>query len=153
MSITDTDYDYEPDQDYTAAEAPLGFAFNEAGDALEAVEADKFPERSMEPVEGLLWLGYLSEDLELYGHRFTIRTLTRGDKLIVTLMVKEWEETLGAADAYETATVAASLVAIDGDPRTIITRSGDRTASIRRNFEEVKGWYEPMINTLFERVM
>ena len=144
----------EQDQDYSAASAPHGFQFGGApgGAVLNAVEADEFPAASDEAISGLLWLGYLSEDFELFGHRFVIRTLTRGDRLAASLLTKEWEETLGLADAYQTATVAASLMAVDGQPIAELSPSANRQATIRATFTRVQEWYEPVIESLFERV-
>jgi len=119
----------EQDQDYAAAsEAPHGFEFggSVASPVLNPVEADEFPPAAKDAIDGLLWLGYLSEDFELFGHRFTIKTLTRGDRLAASLLTKEWEETLGLADAYQTATVAASLMAVDGQPIAELSPSANR---------------------------
>lgn len=147
-------HDYE-DQDYRAAEAPHGFEFGGTPDApvLNAVEtADTFPSDSMEAINGLIWLGYLSDSFALFGHHFVVRTLTRGDRLAVTLLTKEWEDTLGMADAYQTAVVAAALVEVDGHPLTEIVPRPDRTEQIRANFGLVRTWYEPVVEAVFERV-
>jgi len=146
----------EADQDYAAAEeAPRGFQFGvdpAGGPVLNAVEAETFPDQSMEAVHGLLWLGYLSEEVHLFGHSFTIKTLTRGDRLVVSLITKDWEETLGMADAYQTAVVAASLLSYDGYPIADLNKNANRQQQIRSQFDVVREWYEPVVEALFEKV-
>ena len=147
----------EQDQDYAAAEgaAPHGFQFaqDQTGPLLNAAEADVFPDSAWVPVQGLLWLGYLTESFELFGHRFVIRTLTRGDRLAVSQLTKEWEETLGLADAYQAATVAASLAFVDDQPIAEIDKAADRLASIQRTFARVQDWYEPVVEAVFNRTV
>jgi hypothetical protein len=149
-----SEHDFE-DQDYRAAEAPHGFEFGGTADepVLNAVQtAESFPSDSMEAINGLVWLGYLADTFGLFGHSFTLRTLTRGDRLTVTLLTKEWEETLGMADAYQTAVVAAALVEVDGQPLTSVIPRANRQEQIRANFGMVQDWYEPVVEALFERV-
>jgi len=145
----------EPDQDLAAADAPHGFAFG--GDAdrplLNALPADEFPPASEEAINGLLWLGYLTDSFTLFGHQFTIKTLTRGDRLAVAQVTKEWEETLGMGDAYQTATVAASLAMVDGEPVMSLGPSPVRATEIRKAFERVQAWYEPVVEAVFARTV
>jgi len=151
-----TTADFEPDQDLAAAEAPHAFQFGEAGGepTLSPIEATSdFPDQAMDPVQGLLWLGYLTEEVWLFGHTFTIKTLTRGEKLAVALATKEWEDTLGLADAYQTVTVAAALMEVDHVPIASLDRGADRTAVVGQVFERVRGWYDPVVEALFERVI
>lgn len=141
----------EPDQDFSlAGQQPRGFEFD--GEALNAVEVDAFPEDIQQDVDGLMWLGYLSDSFELFGHQFTIRTLTRGERLAITQLTKEYEETLGMADAYQTAVVAASLMVIDGRPLADLQPGGKVISRIRENFDIVQKWYDPVIEALYERV-
>src|SRR6478609_10951624 len=142
---------FEPDQDLGAAEAPHGFIVNEERDSFEPVEAPAFPPVSADPVEGLLYLGYLTDSFVLFGHRFTLKTLTRGERLAVSQVSQEWDETLGAAVAYQAAFVAASVMEVDGLPMTQLGRESDPLARVRAAFERVKGWYDPVVEELFAR--
>lgn len=148
-----TNIDIEPDVDFSLAEAPHGFEFSPDGGRLNVMEADSFPANIHEDVDGLLWLGYLTDDFTLWGHKFVIKTITRGERLIVAQLTKEFEDTLGMADAYEAAQVAAALIAIDDTPLADIVPGTDQGVRIRANFERIKGWYDPVLATLFERVV
>jgi hypothetical protein len=141
----------EPDQDFGAAEAPQGFVLNQGGTdwAPSDPPGPEFPAISAEPVEGLLYLGYLTEDVRIFGHHFLVKTLTRGERLAAALVAKEWEETLGAADAYQTAVVAASLAMVDGESVSGLG-PGDPVERVRRQFTTVRQWYEPVVEALYE---
>lgn len=151
MSNLDTEFD--PDVDLSIAdEAPRGMQFTEeAGDNLvNAIPADQFIDQ--EGIEGLLWLGYLTDTFDLYGHTFVVRTLTRGERMACTLVAKEWEDTLGMAAAYETATVAAALQFIDGEPFQPQLQSTDPQYRIKQNFLRVQNWYEPVVQALGRKI-
>jgi len=147
-----TNLDFEPDPDFSQAEAPQGFEFSPDGTVLNVVDAERFLPEMERDVDGLLWLGYLTEDVELYGHRFTIKTITRGERLITHQLVRRYEDSLGLSDAYETAQVAAALVSIDGYPLAEIEPGKDQFNRIKANFELVQRWYDPIISSLFEKV-
>jgi hypothetical protein len=154
--MSETAEDREPDQDYAAAEAPHGFAFGRGEDGAPALspvqQSDEFPAASQEAVDGLLWLGYLTDEFPLFGHRYAIRTLTRGDRLAIALVTNEWAGTLGEADAYQTATVAAALLAVDDEPIADLDMAADPAERVRRSFARVKKWYDPVVEELFQRV-
>ena len=147
----------EENYDYLAAgetSPPLGLEFDEeAGDALaNPDESEAFPLSSEEDVEGLLWLGYLTATDTVFGHRFTLRTITHGEKLAVSLVTKEYEDTLGMADAYAAATIAASLVMLDGHPfGASLDVAEDPVRRIEANFKLVKRWFDPVIQALYQK--
>jgi len=142
----------EPDQNFAMANQPHGFQFDVDAQVLNAVEADEFPPEVKQDVDGLMWLGYLTDSFDLYGHSFVIRTLTRGERLAITQITKEYEETLGMADAYQTAIVAASLMSIDGKPLVDLHKGSNPLHRIKENFELVQKWYDPVIESLYERI-
>lgn len=148
--------DFEPDADFSAAgDLPLGFERieTEDGDVLvNAQKADEFDPRHANDVEGLLFLGYLTDEFELFGHTFIIRTLRRGERLACALVVKEWEETLGIGDALETAYVSASLMSVDGRALTApLGPSENPIVRIRSNFGQVSKWYDYVVESIYQR--
>lgn len=66
-------------------------------------------------VEGLTYLGQLSETLEFCGHTFGIRTLLPQDKFAISVVMQPYRNTIMEVDVYQAAHVGASLTAIDGD--------------------------------------
>src|SRR5882672_2867157 len=86
---TDTRADFEPDVDFAALEgvAEQVGAYNQQGN-------EQFSEQISQDVEGLLYLGYLTTDVQVYGHHFTLKTLTRGERLAVAQVTKEYQDTL-----------------------------------------------------------
>ena len=137
----------------TLEEAPQGLVFDPAEENLVNLEpVEEFDARVKDDIDGLLWLGFLTDEFTLYGHRFVIRTLTRGERLAVTLAIKEYEDSLGAVMALETATVAASVLMRDGAPLYPQLSSDEHPLiRIKSAFEEVSKWYDPLIEALYRK--
>lgn len=107
------------------------------------------PERISADVEGLLWLGKLTDDCEIFGHTFVLRTLTRGERLAVSLFVREYEDTLGLADAMQTAYLALAVEEVDGRPLTVALGPETPEERLRRQFVQVSKWYDPVLEALW----
>lgn len=119
---------------------------------VNAVEADSFDPRSQNDIEGLLFLGKLTRKCDIYGHPIILKTLTRGERLATTLVVKEYEESLGAADALQTAFLAAAIVTVDGRALSIPLSPHDDEnpiLRIRTQFDIIAKWYDPILEALF----
>lgn len=111
---------------------------------------DEFDEEKISAdVEGLLWLGKLTEDCSIFGHTFVLRTLTRGERLAVSLFVKEYEDTLGLADAMQTAYLSLAIEEVDGRPLTVPLGPEEPEERLRRQFAVVRKWYDPLLETLW----
>ena len=144
--------DFEPDVDF----APVGYQVDrddESGQPfLNAEKADEFDAKIHNDIEGLLYLGYLTSDIEVFGHRFTIKTLRRGERLACGLLVKEYEDTISMGDALESVYVAACIVALDGRPLSAALspdEERDPMQRIRANFERVVKWYDPVVEAIY----
>jgi hypothetical protein len=138
----------------TLEEAPQGLVFDEsAGDNLVNLQpADEFDARYKTDIDGLIWLGFLTDTFMVYGHTYTIKTLTRGERLAVTLAVKEYESTLGAVMALEAATVAACLLMIDGTPIYPGADPNDPPLPrIIQSFNLICSWHDPLIAKIYEK--
>lgn len=99
--------------------------------------------------EGLAWIGYLEDVVEIPAHKFVLRTLTVGEKLQVAQVCKEFEGTLGYARAWKAACVAAALQLVDGKPLTVPNKT---VGIVRQKFEYVVNtWFDPIIDLLYER--
>lgn len=118
---------------------------------IDPLGAETFPEQWKAEFEGLLYLGYLRKQVDAIPfHRFIIRTLTVNDKLEVSLITKEYQDTLGYGRAYRAAVVAAGLESVDG--RELISASRG-TNTFRQKFEYVvNNWYDPVIDLLYREI-
>ncbi len=67
-----------------------------------------------EPIEGLLYLGYLETPIDKWGHSFEVRTLGPRLNLEVTMACARYENTQGWLFAYQCAVVGAGLMRVDG---------------------------------------
>src|SRR5437763_1057389 len=90
--------------------------FPEERPTLLNAQSEEFDSKIFEDVQGLIYLGELTQGFDLYGHSFRIKTLRAGERLICAMMIREWEETLGLEVAFKMAYIAASIVEVDGRP-------------------------------------
>ena len=122
----------------------------ETGNILvNAEKAEEFDDRVSTDLEGLLFLGKLTHDCELFGHTFTLRTLTRGERLAVSLFVQDYENSIGLADALQTAYLALAIELVDGRPISIALEAESPATRLRRNFKTIQKWYDPVIEALY----
>jgi hypothetical protein len=147
MSITD----FEPDPDFLSLDGVSLQNDPQGRLVANAVEAEEFDPGISSDVEGLLLLGYLTHKSAIFGHTFILKTLTRGERLAVVQFVKEYEESLGIAMALETATLAMSLINVDGRPLTIPLSEADRIpeVTLARNYAVISKWYDPLLDALY----
>lgn len=144
----------EPDVDFASLseEVARGLAIQpETGKTfLTSMPEEEFDPQYKDDVDGLLWLGYLTRSCPLYGHHFILKSLTRGERLAVTLVAQEYSETVGLGMAMESATVSASLLTKNGVPfHPKLSETQDPIIRIREAFQEVNSWYDPLIEALF----
>ena len=109
-----------------------------------------FPEKWKSPFEGLLYLGYLEDEVEIPFHKFVVRTLTSGEKIKISLITAELSDTLGYGRAYRAAVVAAGLISVDGQ-KLIISEKDVDTLTQRYNYV-INSWHDPVIDILFEAI-
>ncbi len=74
----------------------------------------QFDERVKNDFEGLLYLGKLQKGFRWGGHSFRIKTLTSEERLRAAVLCKPWTASLEEARAWLIATVALSVVSVDG---------------------------------------
>lgn len=141
MSIPD--FEADPNYGITLANAPDGSL------VAQSETYDSFDPRISNDIDGLLFLGRLTHDCEVFGHRFTLRTLTRGERLAISLLVREYEDTLGLADAMQTAYLALAIQTLDGRPLSIPLETEPIHTHLRRNFEIIQKWYDPVLEALY----
>lgn len=120
------------------------------------VEEDipEFDPRHREPFRGLLYVGALTEDFELFGHRFRIGTPTQTERLQIGQVIQPWQGTVTGEIAYQTALVAAYLIEVDGQklPEPVLTNPKetalhDRFRWVSENLRRV------VIDEIFDRCL
>lgn len=112
--------------------------------------SDQFPEEVNDDVDGLIWLGYLEDQIDYCGHEFVIRTLRLEEQLLASLVTKEYTDTLGQAKAWIAAHVGLALVSVDGDTEFCPKSSFSKKDYARARFNYVTGkWFEPTIAHLY----
>lgn len=122
------------------AEEPAGF--------------DQFPPQVRTDVDGLVWLGHLTEEVHFCGHTFVLRTLKGDEDLAAGVVVQDYLETLGQARAYAWARLAFALVSIDGDEAWSPQLGPDKVAFGRQRFKYLtENWYFVVAQFLYENLI
>lgn len=113
-----------------------------------------FDEDVRKPLEGLALLGALTDEAKFAGHTFILRTLTVGERLIVAMLVKDYQETMGANLAYITAWVALSVQRVDNEhlPFPYKEEPGHAWANQRFNYVSSR-WYKYTIDFLYSKCL
>lgn len=130
-------------------------------DAVESV-ADEgidplslFPPEIQRPVEGLMYLGQLTEDVSFCGHTFGLRTLKPQHKFAISQVLQPYRNTVMEVDVFQTLHVGLALTHVDGDQNFCppIGPSVEDLARARLDFigNAEHGWYEPTIEFLWTR--
>ena len=110
-----------------------------------------FPDEWKRQFEGLLYLGHLEKKVtSIPFHEFVVKTLTVSEKLEVSLLTKDYVDTIGYGRAYRAAVVAAGLQTVDG--RSLIPSSKGLN-TLRQKYDYViNGWYDAVIDVLFGEI-
>jgi hypothetical protein len=127
-------------------EEEVGPLLDEEGNRL-----PEFDPRYRDDFHGLAFIGSLSREFEWLGHKFVIRTLTVDELLAVTLLTKEYDQTMGAGLAYRTAMVALATQKVDGSdlPVPVAADSNDFAWAYQR-FNYVKArWFQFTIEAVY----
>lgn len=102
-------------------------------------------------LRSLINLGKLTDHFSLWGHSFDIRTLRIGEELEVGLVTDRYKTTNEAGRAYATATVAAALSKINGQP-VVVPLGPDADDLIAQKFDYVtRRLHWPIIRKIYER--
>lgn len=111
-----------------------------------------FPQEARDSVEGLMWLGYLEDEFDFCGHSFVMRTLRGDEELLASLVTKDYESSFGQDRAYAWATIALSLVSLDGDEEFCPKTGRDKRAYARARFQFCTSrWYWAVGEFLFQK--
>lgn len=112
----------------------------------------KFDERYREPLEGLMFLGALKKTFTWMGHEFIIRTLTTDELIEVGLLIQPYSGTAGANKAYQTASIAAAILEVDGEP-VAPPVSKDKSELVNKFMYIKKNWYPVTVDVVYQQML
>lgn len=123
---------------------------NEEGEPL-----PEFDQKYREDFYGLAYLGALSKSFEWLGHRFTIRTLTVGEALQVSLLTARYAATVGNGLAYRTAMAAMAVQQIDSKDLPIpVGADPDDFAYAQQRFDYAQArWFQFTIDAIYNEYL
>jgi hypothetical protein len=105
-------------------------------------------------LHGLLTLGYLCATFEWCGHTIRIKTLNTDEELILSLIVQQWEATIGGAKAYATAICGIAVQSVDGQPMpSPLGDQGDRDRWALERFNYARRWFPWTIDAIYNHYL
>lgn len=114
---------------------------------LEESEEEDLP--VSQDIHSLLNLGQLTQEFDIRGHKIILRTLRVGEELEVSTFIQPFVGTIDEGRALATATIAASIVSLDGGP--LVREIGPEENMLRKKFDFVRTkMYWPVIKILYE---
>jgi hypothetical protein len=116
---------------------------------------DLFPKKVRKAVEGLVYLGQLTDEVDFCGHTFGIRTLRPQHKYAIAQVLQPYRNTVAEVDIFQNLHVATALTHVDGkqDFCPAIGPSIEDHVRGRLNYvtNSEKGWYGPTLEFLWGR--
>ena len=116
----------------------------------EVKEIEDLPEEMVSrDIHSLLNLGELSQEFDVRGHKLILRTLKVGEELEISTFIQPFVGSVDEGRALATATVAAAIVSLDGEP--LIRGIGPQENVLRKKFDFVRTkMYWPVIRMIYE---
>lgn len=100
-------------------------------------------------VVSLLNLGELTQEFDIRGHKIILRTLRVGEELEVSSFIQPFIGTIDEGRALATATIAAAISTLDGEP--LVREMGPQDNLLRKKFDFVRNrMYWPVIKMIYE---
>lgn len=113
---------------------------------------DKFDPRYQQSVDGLVYLGQLSDTVNFCGHLFGLRTLKPREVAAIAKAIEPWQTTVYFTDVYNNAHVGMALVSIDNDSSFLPQVDPDLESFAKIRLEYVtERWPQPLLNYLFSK--
>jgi hypothetical protein len=114
-----------------------------------------FPPNIQKAVEGLMYLGQLTETVRFCGHSFGLRTLKPQHKYAIGQVVQPYRNTLVEVDIWQNTHVATALTHVDGKHDFCPAIGPDMEDFVRGRLNYVsdadRGWYDPTLEFLWTR--
>ena len=114
-----------------------------------------FPEDIRKAVEGLTYLGQLTDTVSFCGHEFGLRTLRPQHHFAIGQVLQPYRDTIVEVNVFQTATVAMALTSVDGDEDWCPAIGPDLESHVRARLAKIShpetGWYAPTIEYLWEQ--
>lgn len=114
-----------------------------------------FPVEIQQAVEGLTYLGQLTETVSFCGHTFTLRTLKPHHEMAISQVLQPYRNTIFEVDVFQHLHVGLALTEVDGRDDFCPQAGPDEVAFVKARLSyltnEETGWYRPTLDFLWQR--
>lgn len=116
--------------------------------------SDKEPFEELDPrvrqdVEGVLYLGYLTSEVEFCGHSFGLRTLTTTEEILAGEVVQPYRNTIKEPEAFVIAQIGLALTHVDGDEEFCPAIGPNKMQHAKARFQYTGKWHWPTNQYLY----
>lgn len=116
----------------------------------EPVKVEEVKEEIDERLQSLIYRGDLKDSVKVGPHEVRIKTLKVGEELEAALVADPWKDTAEAWRAMATASVAASIISVDGNP--LVEGLGPKDETVEAKFDYIrKNWYWVSVKVVFDQ--
>lgn len=117
----------------------------------EANPFEKFDPRVRLAVEGLIYLGSLTKEVEFCGHSFGLITIKPAWEFAGAKAIEDFRNTLKEPEAWISVQIGLALTHIDGEEDFCPQAGPDRVAHAKARMNYLtSNWYMPTIHYLFQ---
>ncbi len=106
-------------------------------------------------VEGLTYIGQLSEDVKFCGHTFGLKTLRPQHRFAISLVLQPYRDTIYEVEVYRTLHVGMALTHVDNDQNFCPPIGPDIEDLARARLAYISdaetGWHTPTVEYLYAR--
>lgn len=114
-----------------------------------------FPPEIRRAVEGLAYLGQLTDSVAFCGHTFVLRTLKPYHEMAIAQALQPYRNTIYEVDVFQHLHVGLALTEVDGNPNFCPQAGPDNVAfanaRLRYLTDDTTGWYRPTLDFLWQR--
>lgn len=115
---------------------------------------EAFPPQVREDIDGLTYLGHLTDIFSFCGHDFMLRTLHGDEELLATLVYKEYIGTQGEAKAHVWGLISMAIAAVDGREDFCPAIGPSKTEHAHARFRwATQSWYWPTALFIYNRYL
>lgn len=104
------------------------------------------------PVEGMVYLGAYSKEINFVGHRFTMETIRPHMKYAIGLAMETYRNTLVEPQVWGSMHVGMALTSVDGNPNFCPPIGDNEVEFVKARLKWItdkSGWWQPTIDYLF----
>jgi hypothetical protein len=105
-----------------------------------------FPLEVQEDIDGLRYLGYLTQNVEFCGHAVTLKTLNADEEIAAAIACKHAKDSRKEVEAFMKAMVGMALTSVDGEEDFCPPTGPNLEEFAKARYRYCGKWFQPTID-------